>query len=113
MSAPELLKAYSDADKALKDFRAANEAVFKEFDRICYVKDKAEENLKDEVAITKIPLSNQTHDVIVHDQTLTVADIETIDRLIAAGKIPADLRAEIVRNVDRPPYIAVREKKLD
>lgn len=102
---------YSKAVAAVKEHQAANQSVFKEHERLFLRVIDTENELRDSVAISMQNVANGDHEVTVTKQTQTWADIDTIDALIKQGLIDPKLRDQIIKTQERPPRIAIRERK--
>ena len=108
-----LLDKYSAAVKNLKDYQELNKDIFAEQQKLVFAMIDAENEVKDEVALTKEVAKNKTHEIKRTPQSQTFADIEVIDYLIEVGVIPVTRRAEIVKTVERPDYVGIRELPQD
>lgn len=111
MSASSDLDKYSAAVAALKEHQAENKPIFDAHQKLVFNVIDAENSLRDSVAELGAGLSNGDHQVNFIPQTQTWGDIETIDQLIAEGKIPKELRDQIVKTQPRPPRITISEQK--
>ena len=111
MNAATSLEKYSRAVQAMKDHQEANIAVFDKHKSLMMQVIDADNELRDAVAESGAGISDNLTKVTITPQTQTWADIETIDRLIAQGKIASALRAEIVKTQQRPPRITISEQK--
>lgn len=111
MLVEQALEKYSNAVARLKEHQTDNQAVFDAHKLLLNGVIDAENELRDQVAEAKLSANNEFFDVSYTPQTQTFADIEMIDQLIAAGKIAASLRGEIVKTQDRPARITIHERK--
>jgi len=107
MDAATSLSRYSEAVQAVEDHRKQNEAVFSAHKALVMRVIDTENDLRDTVAETMESVSDGDNKVTVTPQTQTWADIAVIDALIASGKIPAELREQIVKTQQRPPRITI------
>lgn len=107
------LDKYTSAMNQLNDHTEKNQTVFNEHKNIMLRVIDAENELRDAVAESNAGISNGAFRVTVTPQTQTWADIEAIDRLIAAGSIPASLREAIVKTTQRPARISIQPQKQD
>lgn len=111
-NADKELEKYTRNMEALLTHEKDNSAVFKEHQRLAGVVMDAHSDLEDAVAEEKRSVSNGDYKATYLAQTQTFADIEAIDQLIAAGKIDKDLRAIIVKTIDRPPRILIGPERV-
>lgn len=111
MSAESALQKYATAKAAVAEHIADNESVFKAHEQLVFKVIDAENEVRDEVAAAGRGLSDGLYRVSCDPQTQTFGDIEAIDRLIASGKIPGNLREQIVKTVTRPARITISQLK--
>lgn len=110
---PEVsLEKYSNAVAALKDHQAANQKVFSAHEQLLGKLIDAENELRDAVAVAARGVENGQFSVSHIPQTQTWADIDELDQLIAQGKIPGDVRGQIVKTQQRPARITIHPQKL-
>lgn len=103
------LEKYSNVYAELKQHQKDNQSVFTAHQNIVLRLIDAENELRDAVAEAGAGISNADHVVTHTPQTQTWADIEVLDRMVADGKLNADLYKEIVKTQNRPPRITVGE----
>lgn len=113
MDATQSIAKYSRAVQAMKAHQEENKPVFDRHKELMMQILDADNELRDAVAESGASISDDFTVVTVTPQTQTFADIVAIDKLIAEGKIPATLRAEIVKTAQRPPRITVGEKHVN
>lgn len=114
MTVEQALNKFGIARIAVEEHINQNKPVFDAHERLVSAVIDAENALADEVEAAKVSANNGMFAVTYSPQTMTFADIEVIDKLIAEGKLDKNLRAEIVKTVDRPAKIKttdVRNRK--
>ena len=111
MDSATSLEKYSKAVQAVKNHQEANSSVFTQHKGLMLQLIDAENELRDAVAESGAGISDNYTIVTIKPQTQTWSDIEAIDALIAQGKIPSELRSQIVKTQQRPPRISISEQK--
>lgn len=110
MSKEAALDNYAKAVSALERHKEQNSTVFEDHQELVFRVIDAENLLRDEVAMAKSGVENNEYNVTCTPETQTFGDIEEIDKLVAAKLISPEIRAKIVKTVDRPARITIKKK---
>lgn len=102
MSVETSLARYTEAEKARREHIELNKKVFDEHERLVFAVIDAENELRDDVAMTKSAVSNNDFKVTYTPQTQVVYDEDVIRTFLPAEKIP-----EAIKTVDRPGRISI------